>query len=272
MVRRWFYLDALNQPRGPISDAELDLLLSRADHYVYTEGLDGWVMGSELFATDRVPPLSTPARSSLDDHGQPRNRRFNALRRVDRQIQELLGLARGIIADGEVSASEAVALARWMEVNADASDVWPANVIAERLRRIFSDGRVDAEEQSDLLSLLQAATGERPDTPSAMNRATRLPLCDPAPQLVFSGGVYVFTGKFAYGKRTACEQAVSVRGGICESNVTQRTSVLVIGTLGSADWIQSTHGRKIEQAVQYRGSGIPISIVCEEHWAKYLRA
>jgi len=31
----------------------------------------------------------------LDDHGQPRNRRFNAKRRLDRSVDELLGLCKG---------------------------------------------------------------------------------------------------------------------------------------------------------------------------------
>lgn len=271
MSRQWFYLDAFNQPRGPISDVELDRLLSRADHYVFTEGLQGWIMGSELFASDTIAPLIASGPAHLDEHGQPHNRRFNARRRADRQVQELLGLARGIIADGEVSVAEADALARWFDANSDARTVWPVNIVAERLERIYADGKVDPDEQSDLLALLQAATGEQPDTPSAMNRATRLPLSEPAPQLRFVGQTYVFTGKFAYGTRAACEQVVTARGGTCDRGVTKQTNVLVIGTLGSEDWAQSSFGRKIETAVHYRDNGLPLVIVSEEHWVGYLR-
>jgi BRCA1 C Terminus (BRCT) domain/GYF domain 2 len=271
MSRQWFYLDALNQPRGPISDAELDQLLRRADHYVFTEGLPEWTMGSELFADNSIVPLSASGPSHLDDHGQPRIRHFGAARRADRQINELLGIARGVIADGEVSVAEAHALARWLESNPDVLEVWPANVIAARLTRIFEDGHVDEEERGDLLALLQAATGERPEASVAMNGATRLPLCDPAPTLRFSGQVYVFTGKFAFGTRAACQQTVTARGGRCESDVNQKTNVLVIGTLGSENWAQSSFGRKIEKAVHYRANGVPVSIVSEEHWTSFLR-
>jgi hypothetical protein len=272
MNRKWFYLDALQIPHGPVSDAELERLLLRVDCFVYTEGMAGWMMASELFATNLVPPLQDPARPPhLDTDGQPRNRRFGAARRADRAVQELLGLARGMIADGEVTRGEADALARWLDVNSEEQDVWPISTIADRLRRIYADGDVDAEERAELLDLLSSVTGELPGTRVAMNRATRLPLDDPQPPLRFDGQVYVFTGKFAFGTRTACQQAVGVRGARCGGSVSPKTNVLVIGALGNADWIQSSHGRKIEQAVHFRANGVPLHIVSEEHWSGCLR-
>lgn len=273
MERRWFYLDAFQIQHGPVSDVELDQVLVDTDCYIYTDGMPGWKVASELFATDMVEPLRAPSPAiGLDAHGQPRNRRLSAARRADRAVQELLGLARGMIADGEVTEREAAALARWVEVNAEEADVWPIHVVADRLRRIYQDGHVDADERQELLALLQSVTGEIPETAVAMDRATRLPLDDPQRPLRFSGLLYVFTGKFAFGTRTACEQAVLVRGGRCAGSVSQKTNVLVIGALGSADWIHSSHGRKIEQAVHYREGGLPLQIVGEEHWVRCLRS
>lgn len=273
MTRQWFYLDALQIPHGPVSDAELEQVLRRSDCFVYTEAMPGWMVASELFATDLVAPLQDlTGPGHHDAHGQPRNRHFGAARRADRAVQELLGLARGMIADGEVTRSEADALARWIEVNAEEQGVWPISTIADRLRRIYADGEVDAEERTELLDLLRSVTGELPDTEAAMNRATRLPLDDPQPPLRFGGLTYVFTGKFAFGTRGACQQAVEVRGAKCGGSVTQKTNVLVIGALGSADWIQSSYGRKIEQAVHYRANGVPLQIVCEEHCIGCLRS
>ncbi|CAA9299140.1 MAG: hypothetical protein AVDCRST_MAG89-331 [uncultured Gemmatimonadetes bacterium] len=226
-----------------------------------------------MFATDLVPPLqATPGPRHLDPDGQPRNRRLGAARRADRAVQELLGLARGMIADGEVARSEADALVRWIEVNAEEQDVWPISTIADRLRRVYADGEVDADERAELLGLLSSVTGELPGTAAAMNRATRLPLDDPQPPLRFGGHVYVFTGKFAFGTRGACQQAVEARGARCGVSVSQKTNVLVIGALGNADWIHSSHGRKIEQAVHYRTNGVPLQIVSEEHWTGCLRS
>ena len=52
--------------------------------------------------------------------------------------------------------------------------------------------------------------------------------------------------------------------------VTKQSQVLVIGAIGSSDWIHSSHGRKIEKAVKYRSAGIPLSIVSEEHWQRFV--
>lgn len=271
MVRQWFYLDPFNRPRGPVSDVELDRLLTSRDYFVFAEGMEDWTLASELFASDAVAPLAAHGPANLDDHGQPRNRRFGAARRADSEVQELLGLAKGIIADGVVTDEEANALRKWMRANAYAADVWPLTVLSDRLGRIFADGRVDDEERAELFELLCAATGEKPSASTEMNRATRLPLNEPQPELRFTGSFYVFTGKFAYGTRAACQQVVQARGGECERDVTQRTNVLVIGILGSEQWMHSTHGRKIEKAVHYRANGLPLAIVSEEHWASQLR-
>jgi hypothetical protein len=45
---------------------------------------------------------------------------------------------------------------------------------------------------------------------------------------------------------------------------------LVVGTIRSRDWLHSTHGRKIEHAVELAGQNHPIAIVSEEHWANNL--
>jgi hypothetical protein len=41
---------------------------------------------------------------------------------------------------------------------------------------------------------------------------------------------------------------------------------LVIGEIGSQDWLHSTHGRKIEKAIEYNDTGAKIAIVPEKHW------
>jgi len=269
-MREWYYLDSLQQRRGPVTDSEMSAILTAWDCYVWTHGLSGWVMASELLASDLIPPLNEPKRTQRNADGQPLARRFNAARRMDRDLSELLGLIRGITADGEVSDVEARALGRWLDDNPDVCHQWPASVLASRLDRIFADGHIDEEERADLLDLLHQTTGNRPDLPEGERSATRLPLDDPAPPLMHEDQVYVFTGKFLYGTRSTCERAVIERGGRCTSSVSSKVNVVVIGTLGSQDWIHTTHGRKIEAAVALRQSGQPVSIVAEEHWVGML--
>jgi NAD-dependent DNA ligase len=198
----------------------------------------------------------------------------------------MLGLVRGMMADGRVSDEEIESVRQWLAQNADVAHVWPINVLAERITRIFSDGVVDEIERAELFHLLQQTTGDGPTVPSVDRgvagddrggsdpevRPSRLPLCSPAPGLTFAGKVYVMTGAFVYGTRRICEDAVVSRGAEVRSAITKQTQVLVIGSIGNADWVRSSHGRKIEKAVEYRAAGCPLSIVSEEHWVRFVQA
>jgi hypothetical protein len=66
-------------------------------------------------------------------------------------------------------------------------------------------------------------------------------------------------------------KAVSDRAGRCSDAVTSRTDVLVVGMIASPDWIQSTHGRKIETAMAMKQQGHRIRVVSEEHWIDALQ-
>lgn len=189
----------------------------------------------------------------------------------DRQIAEMLGLAKGIICDGTLNAAEVVALKQWFAANPDVLVHYPGNLLGERVLEAMADGVVDEEEMRDLAELLSDLTGEPLDGSGTMNEPARLPLDDPPPTLIFDNREYVFTGIFAWGTRERCQKEVTDRGGRCGGSITNRTDVLVVGLMGSPDWKQSTHGRKIEQAVALREQGRPIHIVGEEHWIDALQ-
>ena len=205
-----------------------------------------------------------------DPHGQPQNRQFNASRLAERSIDELLGLCKGIISDGVVSPEEAAFLARWVDQQRAAIHLWPVNVLASRIDRMLEDGRIDDDERKELFELLgQIAAGGSPqEVASALS--TTLPLSTPAPLIIFADRAFCFTGKFFFGTRAACQRAIVERGGALHQNPIQQTDFLVIGTLGSTDWLHSTHGRKIEHAVKLSETGSPIAIVSEEQWTAHL--
>jgi NAD-dependent DNA ligase len=82
---------------------------------------------------------------------------------------------------------------------------------------------------------------------------------------------FCLTGRFIYGTRTQCEEAITARGGIVQKKPTSETAYLVLGIFGSTDWMHSTHGRKIEAAIDLEKRGHSIAIVAEEQWIKSLR-
>lgn len=207
--------------------------------------------------------------SRLNGDAQPINRRFNVNRIKDRTTDELLGLCKGIIADSKVDQSEAEFLLNWINNNPASLLAWPGNAIAERLSRHLDDNHLDADEAADLLSLLQDITGEKYQ---AMVPANMSSSCfdDPQPPVTFSGKTFCLTGKFAMGQRKACEQEVLDLGGKTIKNPSGKTDYLVIGSIGSTDWIHTSFGRKIEKAKELQADGATIAIISEDHWAAHL--
>lgn len=194
--------------------------------------------------------------------------RLNADRLQSRQVDELIGLARGLIADGSINQAEVEFLEKWLVANLSVSQQPLIATLYDRVGTILADGVADPEECDDLLAALSAFTagdaalGEAP-------KSTSLPLCQPAPPISFEGMVFCFTGTFSFGQRKHCEEAVSSRGGTGGS-LTKATNYLVIGAYATESWKHSSFGNKILKAAEMRSAGIPISIIAEEHWARHL--
>ncbi len=186
-----------------------------------------------------------------------------------RQIDELIGITRGIAADGTLNQSEVEFLQKWLAASVGISGQPVIRTLYDRVNVVLADGIADEEECRDLLATLNAFSSRDFELGEVL-KATTLPLCDPAPNLTFGGRSYCFTGTFNFGQRKACEAAVSERGGRCGS-LTQKTDVLVIGLYATESWKHSSFGNKILKAADMRAEGVPITIVSEEHWVGHLQ-
>jgi hypothetical protein len=49
-----------------------------------------------------------------------------------------------------------------------------------------------------------------------------------------------------------------------------RLRYLVIGSLGSSEWKHGSFGTKVEKAVKYKRTGLPILIINEKPWTNSL--
>ncbi|MGE0705496.1 MAG: DUF4236 domain-containing protein [Vicinamibacterales bacterium] len=240
--------------------------------------VDGSMRHGQEYSNVAEPPdipgetalFETARAAGLDAHGQPLNRGYNVARRRARDVSEMLGLVKGMLADGAVTVEEVRFIREWFLNHPDALVTWPHRVIHERLEHIFSDGQVDDTERADLAALLSSLVGGSESILLGYDGASQLPLDVPPPMLTWHDQVYVFTGRFAYGTRKQCEREVTQRKGTVDDNVTKKTTVLVIGTFGNEDWIHSSYGRKIQKAVELRDAGAPIHIVGEDHWVNEL--
>ncbi|NJD19504.1 MAG: hypothetical protein FIA95_09530 [Gemmatimonadetes bacterium] len=194
-----------------------------------------------------------------------RARRIQDRSRLERELAELVGVVRGIVADGAISAEEATRLARWTRENPEIAARWPANILARRLEAIVRDGRVDARERAHLESVLGQLAQNTGWT--GFSLATDLPVDRPEPDVVFEGRTFVFAGEMTYGPRRACEREVEELGGTCEHTVSRRTDYLVLGGLSASEWTQEGFGAQVDEVVRMRARGVRIAIISEEHWA-----
>ena len=186
-----------------------------------------------------------------------------------RQVDELIGIARGLCADGVLNDAEVEFLQKWLVVNADLTKQPLLTRLYSRVGEILSDGSVDDEERRELFETLNAFSDTSFELGEVL-KPTTLPLSSPPPEITFPGRRFCFTGTFNLGRRSNCENAVHERGGLA-GNLTQETDYLVIGAYITDSWLHSTCGTKIIRAVAMRDEkAIPISIVSEQHWASYL--
>jgi NAD-dependent DNA ligase len=197
------------------------------------------------------------------------HRLFNRARMDDRLVNELIGLAHGIIADGAVNQAEAEYLFKWIVANAEQADNPVLKLLYDRVEKVLADGVLDPDEATDLLEALTRFCAGDFEIGETL-KSTSLPLCEPAPALSFGGSTFCFTGTFAFGSRKDCEKAVIDLGGI-PGSLTRTTRYLVIGAYATESWAHSSFGRKIEKAVDMRASGVPIAIIGENHWVEHLR-
>jgi NAD-dependent DNA ligase len=97
------------------------------------------------------------------------------------------------------------------------------------------------------------------------------PFDDPFPEISIAGKCFSFTGRFEFGSRSACQQAVVSRGGSVTDSVTSKTDVLVIGSDANPTWAHGSYGNKIEAAMVSRMQSGKPAIIPEAFWKEHLK-
>lgn len=191
--------------------------------------------------------------------------RFNRKHIQDRQVDTLIGLSKGITADGKVDQAEAEFLQTWLVQNSQSDNPIILNLLA-KVTRMLDDGVLDHDEGVELLSTLHALAGEIADF-GEISKTSTLPVCTPAPDIEFLDRSFLFTGTCAYGTRKQCQEAIENLGGINAKGVNKKLDYLILGTYVTDSWAHESFGRKIEKAMEYRDLGSSLAIVTEQHWA-----
>lgn len=195
-------------------------------------------------------------------------RLYGKKRLNDREMDELVGLARGLTADGILNQTEVEFLRTWLVAHREVHQSPMAANLLLRVNAMLADNVIDSEEARELFETLQELSGDDIVLGETL-KSTSLPLDEPLPSVLFDSRNYCFTGTFAFGPRNQCEAAVHELGGICGS-LTKKTNYLVIGIYATDSWAHSSYGRKIERALEMKSDGVPIHIIGEQHWRAHL--
>lgn len=196
----------------------------------------------------------------------------NENRNLKRSCESLLGICTGLLADGQLNESEIKFLNQWLLDHEEIASTWPGEVLAIRIKEALSDGVITPDELEHLkLSLSDLIGGTLQETGVTGGLSTKMSFDDEsAIPIEFSQMAFCFTGQFLYGTRAACERSVQAKGAQSFSDVRKNLDYLVVGTMASRDWANSSHGRKIEKAFDYQSKGSSLLIVSEEHWIRHL--
>lgn len=213
------------------------------------------------------------AKRIFNDYGGAPVAAITAQRRGDRDGDELIGICRGILADGAVNKAEADFLLGFLRRHDEFHDRYPFSVLYARVRDALKHGVLDGEEERHLLEAVQSLVGgETADAGGSASLSTTLPLDQPPPIVEFENKRFVVTGTFRFGPRRVVVDTIEQRGGRVTQMVSLMTNYLVIGEIGSRDWIHSSYGRKIEAAVDLREGGSRIAIISEENWVNFVES
>jgi NAD-dependent DNA ligase len=188
---------------------------------------------------------------------------------MKRCLGALLGIAQGMVCDGQLNDGEIHFLNDWLTANDEICVGWPGDIIHQRIKCVLADGVITEAERTYLLDTLHELIGGTAETLTAPNHVTQFAF-DDVPVCEFHGMRFCLTGDFVYGPRDLCEREIENRGGIPANSVTKALRYLVIGDRGSVEWKHGSFGTKVEKAQEYKRKGSPILIVREERWVSSL--
>jgi len=191
--------------------------------------------------------------------------RFNRKSVDERQIDTLIGLSKGLIADGKVNQAEAEFLLSWLIQSRQTSDNPIIINLLDKVEVMLEDKILDDKESSDLLNILRGISGETSEI-GELAKTTSLPLDNPVPLILFENMSFLFTGTCVFGTRKQCHDATKLLGGKIVTSVTKSLNYLILGTYVTDSWIHENYGRKIDKAMKFRDDGVSLAIITEEHW------
>lgn len=165
---------------------------------------------------------------------------------IDKNVDECIGICKGILSDDEFKESEKFFLLNWIIKN----ELDKKDSMVKILFDELNNSNNSLDDLKEILIKFSGGVSTPPDDIKSMS--TLLPIENDLQSIEFKNKSFCLTGKFssAYGNRKAIENIIKDKGGEIKETVPQSLDYLVIGELGNTDWIHSTFGRKIQTVLE----------------------
>lgn len=189
---------------------------------------------------------------SVKDYDSMYFRQYTLNAETDKALHTLEGILRGIAIDQSINISEIQEVVNWYEKYRDLVYAHPFSELIPVIANAISDGILEQSEMADILWLCNNFRTTRVFYDVVTSDIQKL-----------EGVIFCFTGTSSKTTRQGFANIVTSIGARFVNNVTQETNYLVIGNEGNPCWAFSCYGRKVEQAVNLRKSGLGILIIHE---------
>lgn len=188
--------------------------------------------------------------------------------RIAADMRRLQGILRGVLSDGRITLDEVQGLESWLADHGHMAGYWPYDEIVRLVKEVLQDQQVDESERDVLQAYFNDFTLIRPDT-ELKGTTSRVPsmlsgVLAENPRIQVRGHRFAFTGLSSRGSRSHIIDAIERQGGVYQKAVDERLDVLVVGGGMVEHWAFSCFGRKVEEAVRIRQSGVPLVLVSEK--------
>ena len=187
------------------------------------------------------------------------------------QVEELIGFLSGIASDSLLNEQEVGALSDWLSANESIKEIWPANIIIGRFAKLLANDDKSTAERDDFLVLINQITGTHVDAINGAIEAAADFFADTIDNLNFENSTFCLTGDFVSGDRSVVEKILHERGALTSTSVNSNTDYLLIGAFAARNWMDTSHGRKIEKVLQLKRKGVNVTIITERTLLKFVK-
>ncbi len=168
-------------------------------------------------------------------------------------LNELNIALQGVVADGILEEREVYFLRNWLENNKHLNGNYPYDKVRNMIEDALADNILTESEMAELFSIFNDFIEGKIDCPD-VNIET------------IQGMSIVLTGDFGFGAKSEVSEFIISRGGIVKSSVSRKTDLLIVGSLGSTDWLTGNYGTKIKTAKEIQAKGGKVIIISEEEF------